>query len=583
MLLGLAVGGIGAAALSRRWRDPRALRSALGGAQALLVAAMFWASWALRATVYRWTDTGASSPWLVLALDFWRCSRIIGPAALLWGASLPLEIAALSDEHGRVSERLVARAYAWNTLGAVAAAVVTSTVLIPSIGTQYAQRLCVLIAAFAAWLLWRSPWAKDTARSHVALIVGLGGAAGICSWLVRPVPPELVGYGPAAPAEAKSNAAESFLFVGEGANASIAVSRTKDRALCYHNAGKVQASTGEMDMRLQRMLGHSSTFFVREPRNVLTIGFGAGVTAGAVSMEPALERQTIVEIEALVPPTADRFFGRYNGYVLRNPKARVVIDDARHFLSTSDEKYDAITVDPFDPWARGAAALTTREFLSVMKRQLNPGGVVAMWVPLYETTEEVVRTEIETFVDVFPEALLFGNAKGGRGYDTVLIGPVDRPRLDIDALEARLARSEYLPMRHSLHQIGFTNVSDLLATYAAGGSQLRAWAAGAPLNLDRDLRLQYLAGLRASGMDPEGIYTSILRSSAWQTDLFVGNPDSVARVRARYEHARASALGAHWRPSRRPAISLHFPLFRVESASPLRSEHAGTKLVTVRV
>ena len=46
----------------------------------------------------------------------------------------------------------------------------------------------------------------------------------------------------------------------------------------------------------------------------------------------------------------------------RNPKVKVHLDDARHYLLTTNEKFDAITSDPLDPWVKGAATLYTREF-----------------------------------------------------------------------------------------------------------------------------------------------------------------------------------------------------------------------------
>ncbi len=79
------------------------------------------------------------------------------------------------------------------------------------------------------------------------------------------------------------------------------------------------------------------------------------------------------------------------------------IDDARHFLLTTDEKFDAITSDPLDPWVKGAATLYTREFFDVVKRHLNPGGVVTLFVQLYESNEAAVKSEVATFLEGVPE------------------------------------------------------------------------------------------------------------------------------------------------------------------------------------
>ena len=97
--------------------------------------------------------------------------------------------------------------------------------------------------------------------------------------------------------------------------------------LNYHAAGKVQASMQAEDMRLQRMLGHLSHLIPNHPTRVLVIGCGAGITAGAVSIGPGVERLTIAEIEPLAPQVAARYFGDDNDHVIDNPKVTVRIDD----------------------------------------------------------------------------------------------------------------------------------------------------------------------------------------------------------------------------------------------------------------
>ena len=102
--------------------------------------------------------------------------------------------------------------------------------------------------------------------------------------------------------------------------------------------GQVHASREPQDMRLQRKLGHLTTLLLAQANSVLVIGCGAGVTAGAVSISPAVEKLTIAEIEPMVPATVSTYFADYNYNVVRNPKTHVVIDDGRHFLLTSKEK-----------------------------------------------------------------------------------------------------------------------------------------------------------------------------------------------------------------------------------------------------
>src|SRR5258705_11779698 len=110
-------------------------------------------------------------------------------------------------------------------------------------------------------------------------------------------------------------------------------------------------------MRLQRMLGHLTTLVPENPAGVLVIGCGAGVTAGAVSVDPLVTSETIAEIEPLVPRVVSKYFADNNFNVVANPKVTVHLDDARHYLLTTKDKFDAITSHPLDP---GGLAATTR-------------------------------------------------------------------------------------------------------------------------------------------------------------------------------------------------------------------------------
>ena len=158
------------------------------------------------------------------------------------------------------------------------------------------------------------------------------------------------------------------------------------------------------------------------------IGCGAGVTAGAVSIDPAVEHETIAEIEPLVPRVVSTYFSEHNFAVVANPKVSVHIDDARHFLQTTHETFDAITSDPLDPWVKGAAMLYTREFFELAKSRLNPGGVMTLFVQLYESNSDAVRSEIGTFFEAFPNGMIFANTYNGAGYDLVLLGQVEPTR-----------------------------------------------------------------------------------------------------------------------------------------------------------
>ena len=327
----------------------------------------------------------------------------------------------------------------------------------------------------AAELSVRTVSAGGTTRCAGCAPVVLVIALGVAAFLIRTVPPIpgiLVAYGRYA-ATWMGQQGDIF-YVGEGLSSSVAVSRFGGM-MNYHNAGKVQASSQPQDMRLQRMLGHFTTLVPKVPKRVLVIGCGAGATAGAVSIDQHVESLTIAEIEPLVPRVVSEHFGEHNFHVVSNPKTHVVIDDARHFLLTTDERFDAITSDPLDPWVKGAATLYTKEFFELAKSKLNPGGTVTLFVQLYESTPEAVKSEIGTFFEVFPNGVIWGNTHQGRGYDTVLMGTVEPPHFDVDEWEARLNSPQYAAVKDSLREISIYSALDLFANYAGRASDMKAY------------------------------------------------------------------------------------------------------------
>src|SRR6185312_13945781 len=188
--------------------------------------------------------------------------------------------------------------------------------------------------------------------------------------------------------------------------------------------------------------------------------------------------------EPLVPKVVSKYFGAHNYNVVTNPKVHVQIDDARHYILTTDQKFDAVTSDPLDPWVKGAATLYTKEFFDVVKDHLNPGGVVTLFVQLYESNEAAVKSEVGTFFEAFPNAMVFDNTQNGQGYDLVLVGQAEPTKINIDEMQQRLERPEYAQMAQSLREIGFNSAIDLFSTFAGQASDLQSWLADAQINHD---------------------------------------------------------------------------------------------------
>ena len=190
-------------------------------------------------------------------------------------------------------------------------------------------------------------------------------------------------------------------------------------------------------------------------------------------------------------------------------------------LAEADEKFDIITSDPINPWVKGAASLYTREYFQSVKAHLKPGGVVTQWVPLYESTLDAVRSELATFFEVFPNGTVWANNINGDGYDVVLLAQEGPSRIDIPGIEARFQQEGYRKVGGSLIESGFQSPIDLFSTYAGSGAELAEWLRGAEINTDRNLRLQYLAGIGLNNYGAASIFGEIAKHTRFPDQLFV--------------------------------------------------------------
>ena len=551
-LIGLGIGSTIGALLARRASSARVT---LGVCQWLLTAAIAWTALIISQSLPYWPIVPALtlSPWYTFQLDLVRCLWAVLPPACLWGASFPLALAALAAR-GQDPGRLVGAVYAANTIGAIAGALLFSLYLVPAIGTAGSERVIIGLAVLASTALMLSRSQRIGGRVSLATAMGISG---LLAWSVTLVPWVVVAFGResvnifphAAPYVAKEIPQEADTsdiycnYVGEGTNVSVAVTTTWEGVRSFHGAGKVQASTRTTDMRLQRMLGHIPALLHKKPQSVLVVACGAGVTAGSFIVHPEVKRIVICDIEPLVPKVVTPMFGEENYHVVdgiaqENPhmvngkQVEVVYDDGRHFLRTTHEKFDIITSDPIDPWVKGCAALNTVEYYQMCRDHLNPGGSVSLWIPLYESNLETTKSVIATFFQVFPNGIVWSNEREGYGYDAILFGQVEPTVIDVDALQTRLNLPDHEAVKQSLRDVEFGEGEleegiDLLSTYAGQAPMMKEWSRGAQINTDRNLRLQYLAGMWLNSSMGEQTLASIRAYYQFPDKTFIGSPERI--------------------------------------------------------
>jgi spermidine synthase len=148
---------------------------------------------------------------------------------------------------------------------------------------------------------------------------------------------------------------------------------------------------------------------------------------------------------------------------------------------------------------------------------------VTLFVQLYESNSEAVKSEIATFFEAFPKGMIFANTYNGQGYDLVLLGQVDGTKINLDEMEERLRRPEYAPVAKSLEQIGMHSAVDLFSTYAGSADDLKGWMQDAQINRDRNLRLQYLAGRSLNVYKADAIFAEMLPYAQDPQGVFEGS------------------------------------------------------------
>ena len=132
-LVGIGIGSwVGA--LAGRGAQPSGC--AWESASCLLVGGIAWSALMIAQSVPFWPVNPllSSDPMYTFQIDMVRVIWSILPAALLWGASFPLALAAAAGP-GEESSSLVGRIYAANTGGAILGALAFSLFIVPWIGT----------------------------------------------------------------------------------------------------------------------------------------------------------------------------------------------------------------------------------------------------------------------------------------------------------------------------------------------------------------------------------------------------------------------------------------------------------------
>jgi spermidine synthase len=466
-----------------------------------------WAAWYAGSALPRQFAEGlAGAPRAFMSLQWqrtWTMAMLVGPIAIGFGIAFPLALQ-LAGGDERTMATGVGRIYAVNTLCAVAGSLATGFISIPLVGLQATLAIATAIIAVSALVVAVFGRVTTASRAAIALV-----ALGILVWL--PLQPrwdrELLAsgvykyapWGGAGPDIESVLKAGTLVYYRDGAAATVSVKRLTG-TLSLSVDGKVDASTGG-DMLTQKTLAHLPLLLHDGPRRICIIGLGSGVTLASALLHPV----TAVDIVEISPQVieASKWFAEANHHALDDPRTHLILGDGRTHLTLSQDHYDVIISEPSNPWMAGVAALFTREFLTAVRERLTPGGILCQWAHTYNIGDTDLRSIVATFATVFPNGTMWLMGDG----DVLLVGANSDAPLSLENIAGHWNRQS---VAADLGAAAAYNPFALLSSYVAGPAEIQKYAAGAPLQSDDGMALEFSAPRSLYGGPQDNV--SVIRS-----------------------------------------------------------------------
>jgi spermidine synthase len=423
---------------------------------------------------------------------------VVLPPAIVAGVQFPLLISLLGGGRAEVGAH-VGRAYAWNTLGAIAGSLAGGFGFLPLFTApgcwQLAAFLLVATGVVAALFAMRAGQ-RPAAVCSVAmatLVVLAGCASGpTAAWRHSGIGAGRVEV-PANPSAIRRwENYQRGRLVWEADGKESAVALINDEDISFIVNGKSDGAAVD-DAATQVMGGLVGAMVHSNPRSALVVGLGTGSTAGWLGAVPSMERVNVVELEPVVLDVA-KACTAVNHDVLHNPKVHIRIADAREVLLTSRDHYDIVFSEPSNPYRAGIASLFTREFYDAVDARLNRGGIFLQWVQAYDIDAETIRTIYATMGAVFPQVTTWRTHEG----DLLMVATREPITFDIERLRQRVAAEPYRTALQATWHV--ESAEGFLSHFMANDRVCRVASRGASLNTDDRTPIEF--GFARSLGDP---------------------------------------------------------------------------------
>jgi spermidine synthase len=368
VLLALSVGYWLGGRLADRRPSPRLLGAIVVGAAVLVALTPFVTAPILDVAAVGLDELSVGA----VIGSFFATLFLFAPPVLLLGMVAPFAIRLALDDLGTAGA-IAGRVYALSTVGSLVGTFLSALVAIPAIGTQRTLLVSAAILALTGSILLGRWWTLFAAALAALLAV----------------PPGAVRANPGVIYEHESR--YQFIQVRE---------RDGVRRL-YLNEGVAVHSVWRRGTVLTG--GIWDAFLVapsmlpRPPERLAVLGNAGGTVARAYGVFYPSVAIDGIEIDPAVTEAGRRYLGLGD-----NPRLRTHDADARPYLRRTDERYDLIFVDayhqPYVPFY-----LATREFFSLVRERLRPGGLIALNVATVPGDDRLVRSLAGTLAAAFPQ------------------------------------------------------------------------------------------------------------------------------------------------------------------------------------
>ena len=404
---------------------------------------------------------------------------IVFVPTLFLGAAFPAALRLIVDSCH--VGRDVGKVVALNTVGGIAGTVITGFVLVPQFGLVKSLAILAVAAAVLGLLA--------TMCGHSASRGARGGAIMVA---VVAVIAAVLTPSDRLASLLTATRGGTMVFYKEGRSGTVAVLEQKAglkpfRRLYIQGVSNTGDTLPSLRyMRLQALL--PLIVHRDEPKSALVIGLGTGITSGALLRFPGLEQRVVAELLPEVWQAATNFHGNFGAAT--DPQLDIRLRDGRRELLSNEQSYDLITLEPPPPSAAGVVNLYSSDFYKLARARLNPGGIVAQWLPLPTQNDEDSRSLVRSFLDVFPHASLWTTEL----HEMLLVGSVEPLDLDVARISERFNRPE---VAAALREVGITSPEALLATWITDRAGLEAYAGDALPVTDDQPRIEYADWVRS--------------------------------------------------------------------------------------